>query len=129
MIVRLVVAMMTVLGAVPLRICTCGYAHIDHHTPALPCSVERDSGPVTANVVSDDSSHGHHHDCAALKPKPAMSLAVPVAIADLPDLAPMAVFVPLLVETTLAPTPTSAEARSPDPPNRPLYLTLCSLRN
>ncbi len=127
MILRLVVAVLTMLGAVPLRICTCGATEVHHPTP--PDLLESESSPTPPGANPDDGPHGHDHECAAVKPHPAMSLAVPITLADTPP--DITLIVPTVdaLSLTATPEPETVEPRSPDPPGTPLYLTFCNLRN
>jgi hypothetical protein len=123
MLVRLLLAVLTLVGAVPLRICTCGAAHLHQATPTP-------SGePQAPGVHTDDGPVGHHHDCPALKPKPAMSLAVPASFADHTTDSTPAVAGGAFAQEFTPGVCEFVEPRSPDPPNRPLFVHVCNLRN
>ena len=61
MSVRVLVVVLTVIGAVPIRICTCGAAH--------PCdNVPEPVREAPAGVTADPAQHEHDADCHAVKP-------------------------------------------------------------
>jgi hypothetical protein len=126
MFVRSLLAVLTLLGAVPLRICTCGAAHV-HHAP--PPILPSEPPPLTPAVSPDDDQPAHAHDCGVHKPRPAMSLAVPVSFADTPADVAVAALTPELPPVVVGIFTADTEPRSPDPPTKPLFLALCTLRN
>jgi hypothetical protein len=129
MVMRAVLAVLTLLGAVPFRVCTCGAAHVHHKAPVAPAEHPTHSG--CSGHQTNDSLPDHDHDCPAVKPSAAMSVALTATVAELPPDCPL-VFASDVGNSvlTLAATPAHAEPRSPDPPpDQPLYLTLRTLRN
>src|SRR5438045_2306242 len=113
MVVRSLLTVLTLLGVVPLRICTCGAAHIHYHAPApAPSS---DPPPSTPAIGEDSGPVHHHHDCGIHKPRPAMSQGVSFVLAEVPtdDAAAILGGMP---EPVAAPAPAAVEPRSPDPP-------------
>lgn len=124
MLVRLLLTVLTLVGAVPLRICTCGAAHLDHHvTPTQPTE------PQPPGVHTDDNPVGHHHDCPALKPTRSMSVAVAPVMADgTADDTSSVALTGFVIQLPMPPR-SHVEPRSPDPPNRPLFVYVCNLRN
>ena len=129
MVLRALIAVLTLVGAVPFRVCTCGAAHTHHHASPPPAHDAPDPCGHSACAPQEEPPQ-HDHDCPAVKPRCAMAVAVPATPADTQfGEAPIA---PLPQLSVLAPRPTSpgAKPRSPDPPpDRPLYLTLLTLRN
>jgi hypothetical protein len=128
-VLRAVIAVMTLVGAVPFRVCTCGAAHIHHHAPPVPLP-ESPEPLAPALGVPNDSHPVHDHDCLAVKPRCAMSVAVPATPAD--EDVPAAFVAHLLEVAVLQPTADAPapKPRSPDPPpDRPLFLTFLTLRN
>jgi hypothetical protein len=122
MVVRALLAVLTLVGAVPLRVCTCGAAHA--HVETLPAT------PAEHSDHADDCDPVHHDDdCGVHEPRATMCEAVPVAAADAPAdhaVAPIA-FEPAAFAAALAPL--AIEPRSPDPPTTPLYISFRALRN
>ena len=128
MVLRALIAVLTLVGAVPFRVCTCGAAHIHHQAPP-PAPEAPDSCGHSACAPQKEPQQ-HDHDCPAVKPRCAMAVAVPATPADTQVADAPIAFLPEL--SVLAPRPPSpgAKPRSPDPPpDRPLYLTLLTLRN
>lgn len=127
MVVRAVLAVLTLLGAVPFRVCTCGAAHVHHKAPVLPA--ERHSHDGCAEHQTIDRPAEHDQNCPAVKPRAAMPHAVTATVADVPPHSPLVVPLDEPVNAALAEL-SSAEPRSPDPPpDQPLYLTLRTFRN
>ena len=127
MVLRAVLAVLTLLGAVPFRVCTCGASHVHHKAAAPPA---HHSHPGCAGHEQTDTAPRHDHDCPAVKPRAAMPQAVTATVAEPPTVTPLIIALdevaPLLPMIATA----DAEPRSPDPPpDRPLYLTLRTLRN
>jgi hypothetical protein len=125
MVVRALVALMTLVGAMPFRVCTCGAAH-HHHAPTPDAPL-----PPQFPVVSPDDPDPHHHhhpDCPAVKPRCAMSVGVTAGLVEVPDAdhTRTAVGEP--------PQPAASERHDeptsrPPPRGRPLYLMLQVFRN
>jgi len=128
MFVRLLVVVLTLVGAVPVRVCTCGAAH-HHHTPT-PKPI-RDHAPARGSspAVAPDPGPAEHHDpdCHAVKPRPLMSQGLQLDVTDVPTPDTLGVALTELVE----PEPAAGEPVRDfhPPPNRPLFLSLCVLRN
>jgi hypothetical protein len=129
MIVRLLVVVLTLIGAVPIRICTCGAAH--NHVPAdvhpAPCSHNHEPQDRALDV-SNAPGHEHHDaDCHAVKPRPLMSVGLSCASIDVPPADALAV---ALVEgVDLDPAPGHTVRDVDPPPRRALFLTYTVLRN
>ena len=128
MVVRALLAVLTLLGAVPFRVCTCGAAHVHQKAPAPQPDHASHTG-CGGHQAADDPPV-HDHDCPAVKPRAAMPLAVAATVAELPTDCPIVIVGDESpASQTLTPL-VSAEPRSPDPPpGQPLYLTLRTLRN
>lgn len=108
MMARLLIAMLVLAGANPLRICTC-FAE-DEPMLSIPCG---------------DDHPGCH--CPILKPVEKLTLA-PIAVpADGPCLDCIPAFEPVLIDLD-ATDPAQLDAHDP-PPTTPLYVTLRTLRN
>lgn len=119
MIVRVLIVLMTVVGALPFRVCTCGAVH--HHHTTNPQPTQAPASPEA------DTPH-HDPDCHAIKPRCAMTVGVSVPVLDWPTTDSFGFSA---VETAL-PLTASVHAEIPShPPPRgsPLYLTLNVLRN
>ena len=118
MIVRLLVVVLTVIGAVPIRVCTCGAAH--HH----------DSQPVPelpAGVGADPAHEHHDDDCHAVKPRPLMSIGLSCPMMDSPDADCLAAALPELLQ--LIAVPGHALRNAHPPPGRCDFLGYTVLRN
>src|SRR5262245_27227409 len=118
MIVRLLVVVLTLIGAIPIRICTCGAAH------------HADSSPLreTPPGVSADPGHAHHDaDCHAVKPRPLMSIGLSSSATDVP--AADGIFVPLVEVPAVEPAPGHALCHAHPPPVHPSFLSYTVLRN
>lgn len=131
MVVRLLVVVLTVLGAIPVRICTCGAAHHHPHAPVppskSPCGHDhRDS--ATPAIASDSAPSEHHDaDCHAVKPRPLMTLGLQFDVTDVPPADALAV---ALVEVPrFDPTRGQIVRDFHPPPNRPIFLSHSVLRN
>jgi hypothetical protein len=128
MVVRAVLAVLTLLGAVPFRVCTCGAAHVHQKAPTPPA--EHPSHPGCGGHRPNDPVPDHDDDCPAVKPRAAMPLAVTATVAELPADSLLVIAVDELPVGEALPKLRSAEPRSPDPPpGQPLYLTLRNFRN
>jgi hypothetical protein len=128
MVLRALIAVMTLVGALPFRVCTCGAAHVHHTAPPLACDLPDHDLPC--GCATDHGVPEHDHDCPAVGPRCAMSVAVPAtptgAESDSAQVAP----VPHFTDTAARAVEPGAKPRSPDPPpGRPLFLTLLTLRN
>ncbi|HSQ54359.1 MAG TPA: hypothetical protein VLM40_01330 [Gemmata sp.] len=128
MILRAILAVLTLLGAVPFRVCTCGAAHVHRYAP--PPAREDRAAPGPPAFAADTSTPQHHHDCPAAKPRAAMSVAVTASMVDIPADSPIiAAWVELPAAETMV-LSSNDEPRSPDPPpKQPLFITYQSLRN
>lgn len=134
MIVRALVAVMTLVGAVPFRVCTCGAAHHYHHADAPPPAPQPQPEGVAhqqSAALSPNERPPHYHhdpDCHAVKPRPAMSLAVPAALVEMPDADFTGTATVEPPQPLIAPGHAATAARPP-PRARPLFLTLQVFRN
>ena len=150
MLVRLLLAVLTAAGPVPVGACTCAVAGASEPEPT--------SAPVVAPVktcgckahAADDSDrhpadratpprrccempaeqparHDHHdRECPAANPRPAV---VAVAVTPADDLTTDTGPAPAVTSDAPAITrPTRTVSPDPAPPPLPLYLSLCSLR-
>jgi hypothetical protein len=135
MLIRLLVAVLALVGPLPLRVCTCAAS-----TPAqsAPAKVKKcrcaDCGPVADAAARDTSptpceaapqSNPHDHDCPAVNPRPgARDIGTPPA-PDTATEAPAVVSEPL----TLARAPVPIAFKRTHTPRTPLYITFLALRN
>lgn len=156
MLIRLLVVVLTLVGPLPFRVCTCAAAvpaqtAAGEPIPARPTAATRkacgcDHGtahpaPVRQvappHVHADDSAPSrdaphpdrHESDCPAANPFPVVRDAVTPVAVDVPtdDVGP----VPAVWGQTVRISTTSA-LRPPAPPRAsklPLYITLLSIRN
>jgi hypothetical protein len=125
MSIRLVVAMLMLVGPLPARVCTCAAAEV--HDLG-------ESDSPTADLPDEDGHCGHSHgkhrpDCPAVNPQVAAPDAVsPSASVTASDLVPDAPSpIPSLVWTVV--TPVVPAAPGPTARRLPLYITFRSLRN
>jgi hypothetical protein len=89
-----------------------------------------DSHAGCAGHQATQNTPEHDHDCPAVKPRAAMPHAVTASVAELPSDSPLVVPTDESRVAEALPALATAEPRSPDPPpDRPLYLTLRTLRN
>jgi hypothetical protein len=136
MLIRVLVVLLTLVGSMPLRVCTCGADHTaartDSDAPApqtCPCK----SAPAPdahAHAPRGPESHHHDHDCPAAHPRPLVRnvTAPTVTVPDAPgDCGPAFAFV-AAVESAPVARDSSVERIEP-PPKVPLYLAYLSLRN
>jgi hypothetical protein len=117
MIVRLLVVVLTLIGAVPIRICTCGAAH--HH----------DSQPLRelpAGVAADPAHEHHDADCHAVKPRPLMSIGLSCVVMDVPVADGLST--PLPEPPRLEPAPGHDIRDAHPPPGRCDFLSYTVLR-
>ena len=129
MVVRLLVVVLTLIGAVPIRICTCGAASdpapVTHSAPS-PCSHRH--GPIDGPSIGGDSGHAHHDaDCHAVKPRPLMSIGLSCDVIDAP--AADGLIVPLVEAPALQPAAVHAIRDTHPPPAHPSFLSYTVLRN
>jgi hypothetical protein len=129
MTVRALVAVLILVGQVPLRVCTCGAVHLHVAKPAAPSSSNNpDDRPTASDPLP---GHHHDHDCQAVNPKASFKCAVPTA--DEPD--PIGGFfsvawiahhdrVPVHPDLT-----SGTPFRPPDTPSVPLFIAYLTLRN
>lgn len=122
MVVRLFVVVLTLVGAVPIRVCTCGAAH--EHASSSPRDVPHD---LPHGVVPDPAHEHHDADCHAVNPRPLMSAGLQVVVTDAP--APDALAVPFAHAAPEVATTDHAVRESHPPPNRPPHLVYTVLRN
>ena len=129
MVVRWLLVVLTLLGAVPVRICTCGAAHHHHHHAPLPRDTSNQPAPGTLPAIDANPAPAEHHDadCHAIKPRPLMSLGVQFDVTDVPPADALAVA--LIEQPELEPLPGHAVREFHPPPDRPLFLSLRVLRN
>jgi hypothetical protein len=121
MVVRLFVVVLTLVGAVPIRVCTCGAAH--EHASSSPREVQRE---LPHGVVPDPAHEHHDADCHAVNPRPLMSAGLQVVVTDAP--APDALAVPFADDDSPAPSAGHADRQCHPPPNRPPHLAYTVLR-
>jgi hypothetical protein len=84
MVVRLLMAVLTAFGVIPVRVCTCDHDHHHHHFYFFSSQLTPPSRTLTAARVNpaietpepDDSQH----DCCDCKPRPSMPVAIPVPV-------------------------------------------------
>jgi hypothetical protein len=126
MVVRWLVVVLTLFGAIPVRICTCGAAHIFPSAP--PRDTDRPPpGPVPAFDSNSTPAEQHDADCHYIKPRPIMPPGVQCLPVDVPAIdAPILEFVHA---PQLDPLPGHAVPDLDPPPNRPHFLSFTVLRN
>jgi len=112
--VRLLVVVLTLIGAVPIRICTCGAAHACERSP-------EPAGQLPPGVSSEPAQPEHESECQAVKPRPLMSIGLAYPAADIPPADGLAV----AIVDAIQPGPTAGYAvRVVDPPPfRPHFQT------
>ena len=128
MVLRLLVVVLTLVGAIPVRICTCG-AH-SHPLFAKPVSApDRAPTPDLPSIFAEDPAPAEHHDhdCHFVKPRPLMSVGLQFDVADVPPADALAVALEEL--PALAPIVGHTIRDFHPPPNRPLFISYCVLRN
>lgn len=150
MLVRLLLAVLTAAGPMPVGACTCPAAGGPEHQPAsVPASAPVKTCGCKTHAADGSTHHPtdrvatphrstevwaeyparpdrHDRDCPAANPRPAATAAVVPAADDLPavaDLAPAATS-----DTPALCRPAPAASPDPGPPALPLYLSLRSLR-
>jgi hypothetical protein len=128
MVARLLIVVLTVVGAIPVRVCTCGAAH-HHHPPSRPAPDTQNLPPTPATpIVTADPEPQHDPDCHAIKPRSAMALGVTPSVFEPSDFdvlvaAVMPDGVEILQQLALLCT-----SCRPPPRGAPLYLCLQVLR-
>lgn len=152
MMIRVLVAVLTLLGPVPPRVCTCAGSAVPSPEPARliapapaaaqPCrcshsaagiaKADRAAPPALSkagSVVASGHSHGDGHapDCQMVRPRPVVREAV--SVSPPVDLSPADAGLPatFVVSPSLAPNREGMALRAVVPPV-PLYLTLLVLR-
>jgi hypothetical protein len=129
MVIRWLIVVLTLIGAIPMRICTCGAAH--HHPSNFQAQAVNTPNHASVKFAIDadpEQDEHHDHDCHVLKPRPIMSVGVQLHFTDVPsdDLMGIAFYSPIASSIS---TIQSAIRISHPPPNRPLYITLRVIRN
>lgn len=149
MLVRLLVAVLTLVGPLPSRACTCAAGHADHSpdagaaaTPPPGEACCRAHHPPTGGAGSTPEANGpalacdahqsaeHERDCPAANPRPLLREAVSQPATSTPsddfDAATAVAWAgsPLAIDA-----PAAFSSERPRAPKNPLYLTLLSLRN
>src|SRR5580658_4827354 len=85
MVVRLLLALLTLFGVIPVRVCTCDHDHHHHHhfhffstrpTPPPRDTTAKGAESAIETPAPDDSQH----DCCDCKPRPSMPVATPVPL-------------------------------------------------
>lgn len=137
MLLRLLVAVLMLVGPLPLRVCTCAAS-----TPAAPATTPttvkkcrcadchpvtdtatRDTGPTHCEAASPSAPHDH--DCPAVNPRPVVrDLGTPPVPGTPIDAASVA---PEPLTLTVALVPVGFERAHA--PRTPLYITFLVLRN
>ncbi len=138
MLIRLLVAVLTLVGPLPLPVCTCAAAHEDHvsNSPGEPGHSSHESSPTDENTAArtltehapcdGSNSTRHDRDCPVACPKPFVRAAIPHA--------PSTFSGDFTLPLTLIDGPPATTALQGLPltvrvSKIPLYLTLLSLRN
>lgn len=148
MLIRLLVVVLTVVGPMPFRVCTCAAAlparTADTPAPAgaagktcrcghtAPAKGTAPAGhDARAHAADCDGAHPnpHRHDCPVASPRPLVRDAGTLPVPDAPTDggAPHA---PLWVESVpLAGAAAVSRIERSHPPKLPLFITLLTLRN
>ena len=129
MVVRWLVVVLALVGAIPVSICTCGAIHDPFQSLFAPRSGEQEPprGPIPGLEPSSGPTEQHDADCHAVKPRPLMSAGLQLDTVDAPAVDALA--------TALTDPPRLELAVGhafPDldpPPDRPLFLIYCVRRN
>jgi hypothetical protein len=129
MVVRLLVVALTLIGAVPIRICTCGAASGSKpDAPSAPSPCSHRHGQPDEPSVGVDSGHTHHDaDCHAVKPRPLMSIGLSSDVIDGPPADGLVA--PLFEAPALHPSAGHAIRAVHPPPVHPSFLRYTVLRN
>jgi hypothetical protein len=127
MLVRWLVVVLALIGAVPVRICTCGAAHLFPSAPAPHDTDCPPPGPEPALESNSNPAEHHDADCHFVKPRPIMSLGLQCLPADVPSID--ALVLSLAEPPRLEPLPGYTVRDLDPPPDQPLYLTYRVLRN
>lgn len=127
MAVRWLLVLMTLIGAIPVRICTCGahdHVQVEDSTGTTPAPF-----PPSEYPIANDSTPTEEHDpdCHYVKPRPLMPPGPPLVYVDIPPLDALGVALAERPQPEAAAGERTREFHPP--PNRPLFLTLLVLRN
>ena len=155
MLIRLLVALLTLVGPMPFRVCTCA-ASAPAQTPAdkpatatptppkrcgcVRCAPTKDVASAAGDTATHAGTHTmpagdaprsnqHERDCPATNPTPLVKDAGPPPAPILPTDCDEVHAVVLIESWPFAGAPIECRAERPRPPKLPLYLTLLSLRN
>jgi hypothetical protein len=147
MLVRLLVAVLTLVGPMSFRACTCAAAHAhasegtsapDAHPDGKTCRCthhtsadDTRSTDRAATAESDGEGHPaqHERDCPAANPAPVVREAVPQTAADAPADSDAAHAAAWAESPPGVGCPVAPAFERPRAPKNPLYLTLLTLRN
>lgn len=130
MVIRLLVVGLTLIGAVPVQICTCGaHDHAVPQTAPVPDDDTDTSNATTLPLIAEvpEPARHHDHDCHFIKPRPMMPHGIVADTAKLPPAEFLASVVPVMAVPAVPSAESVCELRPP--PNQPLFLTLLRLRN
>ena len=143
---RLLVAVLTLVGPMPFRVCTCA-ASVPVQTPDAPAPTDpakvkkcrcltcgpvadttiRDTGPVHCEAAPPSAPHDR--DCPAVNPAPVVRDSVPTPAPDTPtDDSSVRATIPAELPT-LAGASAASRSERPHAPRTPLYITFLALRN
>lgn len=147
MVIRLLVAVLTLVGPMPFRVCTCAasapaQSPADKHSPAPPAKVKKcrcaDCGPASGTAApahsdpikceAEPPSTPHDSDCPAVNPRVFVRDAGTPPTTDVPVDHGTACAVITIESLPFTRVPTAAPDR-PHAPRIPLYLAFLSLRN
>jgi len=130
----------TIAGAIPVRICTCGASL--HLHDLSPWGIQRDTSPLPTPVTADFSVLTedlqplveHDPDCHLVRPRPLMAPGVLPLPVEAPDDATVALIAQIISATLLldpGSIPFWMDLHLPPLllPSVALHLTLCQLRN
>lgn len=147
MLIRLLVAVLMLVGPLPFRVCTCA-ASAPAQTPtdipsSVPAQVKKcrcvDCGPAVNTTTPRDAgpskceaappSPTHERDCPAVNPNPVVRDASVPTVPDVPtDDGLVWVTVPT-EHLAIAGAPTCSKSERHHAPKLPLFITLLTLRN
>lgn len=126
MLARLLVIVLTLVGVIPVRICTCG-AH-NPFDSAIVIAPEAGCDQAAEPAVTESTPTEHHDDdCHFVKPRPLMPVGVGLDVAVPPP--DDSITVALLQPEVIAPRVGYAVRDFHPPPTHPLFITLLVLRN
>ena len=148
MLIRLLVAVLTLVGPMPFRVCTCAASAPAQQpagapAPAAPAKVKKcrcaDCGPAADTAAPGGTgsakceaalpSAPHDRDCPAVNPRPVVRDAGPTPVPDIPtDDGAVRTVIPS-EPLTLAGAPAASGSERPHAPKTPLYNTFLTLRN